>query len=72
MGSCLYGSFLSPSLPEEQEHISNVHTKCSIHFKRGILEELLKVYQNLPYGKALKKDKKKTSGSSLFARFFQS
>lgn len=57
---------------EEQEHISNVHTKCSIHFKRGILEELLKVYQNLPYGKALKKDKKKTSGSSLFARFFQS
>jgi hypothetical protein len=66
---------------EEQEHVSNIHTKCAIYFKRGVLEELLKVYQKLPLGKGAKGNKQQRGGSSLpstsqrtkhglFSRFF--
>jgi hypothetical protein len=46
------------STMNEQEHISNLHTRCAIHFKLGILDELLKVYQNLCYFSMNNKNRK--------------
>lgn len=56
------------------ETTNNLRTKCAIEFQRGVLDELLKVYQQLPYMKSAKNSKRgKFMGvNNFFSKFFSS